>query len=101
VPLREATSSRARPCPVERFGEISLKAPITIQCDLSDADTLIARLPSWFDHYNRVHPHSSLGQIALERDSPPVIWPPIDNSTQTLRTRMETVGTEGTGGHKI
>ena len=28
--------------------------------DLSDAKTVMAQLPSWFAHYNTVHPHSAL-----------------------------------------
>jgi putative transposase len=26
-----------------------------------DAETVIAQLPKWFEHYNTVHPHSALG----------------------------------------
>jgi putative transposase len=32
--------------------------------DLSDADTVMAQLPGWFEDYNRVAPHSSLGQLS-------------------------------------
>ncbi len=28
---------------------------------LPDARTVISQLPSWFEHYNTVHPHRSLG----------------------------------------
>lgn len=26
-----------------------------------DAETVIARLPFWFEHYNNLHPHRALG----------------------------------------
>ncbi|MDY0960474.1 integrase core domain-containing protein, partial [Sphingomonas sp. CFBP8993] len=26
-----------------------------------DAQTVIAQLPAWLDHYNEVHPHRALG----------------------------------------
>ena len=29
-----------------------------------DARTVISQLPSWFHHYNTVHPHSALGYLA-------------------------------------
>jgi putative transposase len=28
--------------------------------DLSDTKTVMAQLPSWFAHYNTMHPHSAL-----------------------------------------
>lgn len=28
---------------------------------LPDAQTVMQRLPAWFDHYNRIHPHKALG----------------------------------------
>ena len=28
---------------------------------LPDAETVIAQLPSWFEHYNTLHPHKALG----------------------------------------
>jgi putative transposase len=28
---------------------------------LPDAQTVIGQLPGWFDHYNNVHPHRTLG----------------------------------------
>ena len=30
----------------------------------SDADAVIAQLPGWFEDYNRVAPHSSLGWLS-------------------------------------
>lgn len=32
--------------------------------DLSDADTVMAQVPGWIEDYNRVAPHSSLGQLS-------------------------------------
>ena len=29
--------------------------------EIPDARTVLSKLPSWFDHYNRVHPHKALG----------------------------------------
>jgi putative transposase len=29
--------------------------------EIPDAQTVLSKLPSWFDHYNRVHPHKALG----------------------------------------
>ncbi|WP_145221055.1 integrase core domain-containing protein, partial [Sinorhizobium medicae] len=26
-----------------------------------DAETVMAQLPFWFEHYNNLHPHSALG----------------------------------------
>ena len=26
-----------------------------------DAPTVLSSLPSWFNHYNRIHPHKALG----------------------------------------
>lgn len=32
--------------------------------DLSDAKTVMAQLPAWFDHYNSLHPHSALKYLS-------------------------------------
>ena len=32
--------------------------------DLSDSKTVMAQLPSWFAHYNTVHPHSALNYMS-------------------------------------
>lgn len=32
--------------------------------DLSDARTVMAQLPKWFEHYNEVHPHSALKYLS-------------------------------------
>jgi putative transposase len=42
---------------------------------LPDAQTVMRRLPSWFDHYNRVHPHKALGYRS-----------PVEFIRATLRT---------------
>ena len=44
-----------------------------------DAQTVIAQLPAWLDHYNKVHPHRALGYrsprelIAINRKAPSAI----------------------------
>ena len=37
------------------------------QMDLSDAATVLAQLPAAFEHFNEVHPHSSL-KMRLPRE---------------------------------
>jgi len=32
--------------------------------DLTDAKTVLAQLPAWFEHYNSLHPHSALKYLS-------------------------------------
>lgn len=38
----------------------TFKRDYVARMDLSDAQTVLAQLPATFEHFNEVHPHSSL-----------------------------------------
>ena len=63
IKLRVASPSPQSNCIAESFVK-TFKRDYVAFGDLSDARTVMAQLPKWFEHYYEVHPHSALKYLS-------------------------------------